>query len=106
MLRNSKLSNYYIKKFQCFCIDIPTSKAALLLGKNRNTINRWTGIFRQVIYRHQTALKDKLLGRAEVDESYFGAERHRGYNGLVGVGYSKHFRVSHGENEGYVVINC
>ena len=73
MLRNSKLSDYYIREIiQCFCIDIPASKAALLLGKNRNTINRWYSIFRQVIYRHQTALKDKLLGRVEVDESYFG----------------------------------
>ncbi len=51
MLINSKLSNYYIKKIiQCFCIDIPASKTALLLGKNRNTIDRWHGIFRQVIY--------------------------------------------------------
>ena len=160
MLRNSKLSDYYIKKIiQCFCIDIPASKTALLIGKNRNTINRWYGIFRQVIYSHQTALKDKLLGKVEVDESYFGAKRHRGYhgklkrgrgtlkqpvfgvferdgrvyteivsdckrltlqavilgkvsiesviysdgwrgyNGLVDVGYSKHFRVSHGDNE-------
>jgi len=79
MLRNSKLSNYCIKKvIQCFSIDISASKTALLLFKNRNTINRWYGIFRQVIYRHQTVLKDKLLGRMEVDASYFGAKRHRG----------------------------
>ncbi len=65
------------KIIRCFCIDIPDSKTALLLGENRNTINRWYGIFRQVIYRHQTALKDKLLGRVEIDESYFGAKRHR-----------------------------
>ncbi|MBL8500954.1 MAG: IS1595 family transposase, partial [Nitrosomonas sp.] len=33
MLRNSKLSDYYIRKIiQCFCIDIPASKTALLLG--------------------------------------------------------------------------
>ena len=82
MLRNSKLSNYYIKKIiQCFCIDIPASKAALLIGKNRNTINRWYGLYRQIIYRHQTALKDKWVGRIEIDESYFGAKRQRGYHG-------------------------
>ncbi|MBS0424889.1 MAG: IS1595 family transposase [Proteobacteria bacterium] len=153
---------YSVKKIiQCFSIDIAASKAGLLLGKNRNTINRWYGIFRQVIYRHQTVLRDKLLGRVEVDESYFGAKRHRGYHGklkrgrgtlkqpvfgvferdgriyteivpdckrltlqavilgkvsieiesviysdswrgynsLVDVGYSKHFLVSHGDNE-------
>jgi len=84
MLRNSRLSDYSVKKIiQCFSIDITASKTALLLGKNRNTINRWYGIFKQVIYRHQTALKDKLLGRVEVDESYFGAKRHRGYQGKL-----------------------
>jgi len=34
MLRNSKLSNYSVKKiYQCFCIDIPASKAASSLDK-------------------------------------------------------------------------
>jgi len=36
-----------------------------------------------VIYRHQTVLKDKLLGRVEVDESYFGEKRRRGYHGKL-----------------------
>ncbi len=100
MLRNSKLSGYSVKKIvQCLSIDIPTSKTVLLLGKNRNTINRWYGLFRPVIYRFRLLLKDKRLGSVGVDESYFGAKRHRGYNGLVDVGYPKHFRVSHGDNE-------
>ena len=63
-------------------IFLPT-KLALLLGKNRNTINHCYGISRQGIYDHQTALKDKLLGRVEVDESYFGVKRHRGYRGKL-----------------------
>ena len=139
------------------------------MGKNRNTINRWYGIFRQVIYCYQAVLKDKLLGKVEVDEGYSGAKRQRGYhgklkrgrgtlkqpvfgvferdgsvyteivpdckrltlqavilgkvsiesfiysdgwrgyNGLEDVGYSKHFRVFHGENEfawdGHCYIN-
>ena len=126
---------------------------------NRNTINRWYGLFRQAIYRRQAALKDKLVSRVEVDESHFGAKRQRGYhgklkrgrgtlkqpvfgvferegrvyteivpdckrlalqavilgkvsvgsviysdgwrgyNGLVDVGCSRHFRVCHGDNE-------
>lgn len=160
MFINSKLSDYRIKKIiSCFCIDIPANKTALLLGLNRNTINRWYGLFRQAVYCRQAALKDKLVGRVEVDESYFGAKRQRGrqgklkrgrgtlkqpvfgiferdgqvyteivpdckrltlqavilgkvsvesviysdgwrgYNGLVDVGYSRHFRVCHGDNE-------
>jgi len=130
-----------------------------VLGRNPNTINRWYRIFREAIYQHQEALKDALVGKIEVDESYFGAkcvrgfhgklkrgrgtnkqpvfgvfERDgrvytetipdckkaklqavikgkvaldsviysdgwRGYNGLVDVGYSKHFRVHNGANE-------
>ena len=143
----------------CFCADITASQAAVLLGRNRNTINHWYRVFREAIYRHQEALKDSLVGKVEVDESYFGAKRvrgfhgkrkrgrgtskqpvfgvferegrvyteiipdckkatlqavikgkvaldsviysdgWRGYNGLVDVGYSKHFRVHHGDNE-------
>jgi hypothetical protein len=59
------------------------AKLALLLSKNRNMINRWYGIFRQIIYNHQTALKDKLLGKVEVDERNEGARRHRGYHGKL-----------------------
>lgn len=82
MIQNSKLSDYQLKKIiQCFCIDIPASKTALLLGFNRNTINHWYLIFRQVIYDYQTTLRVKLVGSVEVDESYFGAKRQRGYHG-------------------------
>jgi len=138
-------------------LDIEAIKSAVLLKLNRNTINHWYGLFRDVIYLHQNGLKEKLLGNIEVDESYFGARRKRGfhgklkrgtlkqpvfgiferqgrvyteivpnckkktlqamiqgkvsidrviysdgwrgYNGLVDVGYSRHFRVLHGENE-------
>jgi len=154
---NSKLSSYKVRKIiWCFCVDVNTSKTTVLLGHNRNTINDWFNVFRQVIYNDQEVLKQKLVGKIEVDESYFGATRlrgfhsklkrgrgtpvfgifgvmgecilksyltvrkatlqtvikgkvslegliysdgWRGYNGLVDVGYSKHFRVSHGENE-------
>lgn len=160
MKYNSKLSTYKIKKIiQCFCIDIDATKTALLLDINRNTINRWYGIFRQEIYEYQIKQKNLLFGSIEVDESCFGAKRQRGYhgklkrgrgtlkslslvslkdkgesilkivpdckkatlqavikgkvdldsviysdgwrgyNGLVDVGYAKHFRVNHGNNE-------
>ena len=160
MIENSKLSHYKIKKIiQCFCVDIPAAKTALLLNLNRNTINYWYMLFRETIYDHQTDLRAKFVGSIEVDESYFGAKRQRGfhgklkrgrgtlkqpvfgiferngrvyteivpdckmktlqeviigkvslesviysdgwrgYNGLVDVGYSKHFRVNHGANE-------
>ncbi|SUO97550.1 Transposase and inactivated derivatives [Suttonella ornithocola] len=144
---------------QCFCIAIDTTKTALLLNVNRNTINRWYAIFRQEIYQYQLNQKNLLYGSIEINESYFGAKRQRDYhgklkrgrgtlkqpvfgiferqgrvyteiipdsrkktlqgvilgtvaldsviysdgwrdyNGLVNVGYAKHFRVDHGNNE-------
>ncbi len=159
-MRNKKLSDYRLRKLiLCFCVDVTATQASVLLSMNRNTVNRWYGIFRRAIYAHQEALKDALVGRVEVDESYFGASRvrgfhgklkrgrgtrkqpvfgiferdgrvyteiipdcrkatlqavilgkvsvesviysdgWRGYNGLVDVGYSRHFRVHHGANE-------
>jgi transposase len=141
-------------------VDIPASKTALLLDINRNTINRYFNVFRALIYAHQMEeLKRVIGGKVELDESYFGARRvrgfhgkrkrgrgtqkqpvfglfkrggrvlteivpdckkktlqglilgrvekesiiytdgWRGYDGLVDVGYDKHYRVNHSANE-------
>lgn len=140
-------------------MDINASKTAKLLGINRNTINHWYNVFRRVIYAYQSKEFEQIFGEAEVDESYFGARRKRGYrgklkrgrgtqkqpvfgilkrdghvyteiipnckksvlraiikgridksvviysdgwrgyDGLVDVGYDKHFRVNHDDNE-------
>lgn len=158
--KKAKLTNFKIKQIiSLFCFDIPASKTAGLMGINRNTINLWFKKFRRAIYAHQMKECEKIFGEAEVDESYFGARRIRGfhgklkrgrgtrkqpvfgilkrngkvyteiipnctsdvlnaiirgkidtsttiysdgwrsYDGLVDVGYDKHFRVNHGNNE-------
>ena len=153
-MKNKRLSSYRIKKIiECFCIDIEASKTALLLKLNRNTVNRYYGIFRQLIYEHQSRELKRMVGIIEIDESYFGAkwprgvpskkgrgthkqpvfgiferggrvyteivpnctkptlqsiilgkvspksiinsDKWRGYDGLVDVGYNKHFRINH-----------
>lgn len=160
MYKHAKISSHKVGKIiSHFCVDITASKTAALLGMNRNTINHWYGIFRRAIYAHQMKECEKIFGEAEVDESYFGARRKRGfrgklkrgrgtrkqpvfgllkrngrvyteiipnckkatllpiirgkvdpstviysdkwrgYDGLVDVGYDKHFRVNHGDNE-------
>lgn len=160
MLKHKRLSTFKIQKIiSTFCADIVASKAALLLGINRNTINHYYNEFRSAIYAHQMKEFKKIFGEAEVDESYFGARRKRGfrgklkrgrgtlkqpvfgvfkrnghvyteivpnckkatlqpiirgkvdpstiiysdkwrgYDGLVDVGYDRHFRVNHGDNE-------
>jgi len=158
--KNAKLSTFKIKKIiSLFCLDIPASKSAPLVGVNRNTINHWFNKFRVAIYANQHREFKRIFGEAEVDESYFGARRKRGfhgklkrgrgtqkqpvfgilkgkghvyteiipnckkkvlqsiirgkidkstviysdkwrsYDGLVDVGYDKHYRVNHGDNE-------
>ncbi|MGE5444243.1 MAG: IS1595 family transposase, partial [Ignavibacteriales bacterium] len=160
MTPSRKISTFTLKKIiKHFCVDIEAAKTALLLGINRNTINHWYLKFRTAIYAHQIKEFKKICDEAEVDESYFGARRirgfhgklkrgrgtmkqpvfgifkrngrvyteivpnckkailqpiirgkidystiiysdkWRGYDGLVEVGYNKHFRVHHGSNE-------
>ena len=160
ILTRAKISQYKIKKIiECFCLDILASKTAILLGLNRKTINHWYLAFRLAIYARQMNEFKKMIGEIELDESYFGARRKRGfrgklkrgrgtqkqpvfgvmkrngrvyteiipnckkktlqaiikgkidksaviysdgwrgYDGLVDVGYDKHFRVNHGDNE-------
>ena len=137
-----------------FVVDLTASQIALLLGLNRNTVNRYLRAMRERIAQF-CETESPFCGEVEVDESYFGArrikgkrgrgaygktivfglfQRHgqvytelvpncrkrtlqaiirgkvtldsviysdgwRGYNGLVDVGYGKHFRVDHGRDE-------
>jgi len=160
MLKYAKLSKYKIKKVaRYFCNDLSATQTSRLLEINRNIINRYFNIFRKEIYKYQIAEFESLVGHIELDESYFGANRvrgfkgklkrgrgtrkqpvfgvfkrnghvyteiipnckkrtmqaiilgkidvqsilytdgWRGYDGLVDVGYDKHFRVNHGDSE-------
>ena len=160
MIKWAKISSYQLKKIiHHFVVDVSADQASKLLEFNRNTINRYYMIFRIAIALHQQEEFRRFVGLIELDESYFGARRvrgfhgklkrgrgtlkqpvfgiferngrvyteivpnckkktlqavilgkvdihsilfsdgWRGYNGLVDVGYDKHFRVNHGENE-------
>ena len=82
MFKNSKLSDYRVKKIiECFCIDIEASKTAQLLGLNRKTINRYYLAFRKLIHDYQCAEKERFVCVIEVDESFFGPSRVRGRPG-------------------------
>jgi transposase len=157
----ARISLFKIKKIiKHFCVDITATNTALLTGINRNTVNRYYSLFRELICEYQIQeFKKEIGGEVEFDESYFGAKRirgfhgklkrgrgtlkqpvfglfkrngrvlteivpdckkktlqalilghvskesiiytdgWRGYDGLVDVGYDKHFRVNHGANE-------
>ena len=160
MKNNKPLTDYKVKKIiSAFCADITSTQAAKLLKFNRNTTNRYYNIFRELIFVSQMEELERIFGIVELDESYFGARRirgftgklkrgrgtlkqpvfgifkrngevyteivpnckkktlqaiirrqvdpqseinsdgWRGYNGLVDVGYGKHYRVNHGKHE-------
>lgn len=80
-IRTGLLGYYQIKKLVThFCIDIDASRTALLTGINRNTVNRYFGKFRELIFEKQQGDLDKFFGIVECDESYFGRKRLRGVN--------------------------
>lgn len=84
MIKYGKLSDYHVKKIMwLFCIDIDATKASLILGLNRHTINRYYRMFRESIYLHQIQDLETFLGDVELDESYFGAKRVRGFHGKL-----------------------
>jgi transposase-like protein len=81
-LKYSKLSNYRLEKvMECFCLDLDATRTAALLRLNRNTINRYFGLFRTAILEHQQQQLERFVGTVEVDESYFGPGRPRGRPG-------------------------
>jgi transposase len=85
-IRNSKISNYEVKKIlKLFSIDLTATQSAKVSWINRNTINRFYGMFREVIYEHQLQLFEelKLMWQVEVDESYFGSKRIRWFKGKL-----------------------
>ena len=159
-LSKAKLTGYKIKKIiECFSLNLTATQTSKLLKLNRKTINEYYMTFRCAIALNQHDEFEKFVGMVELDESYFGARRMRGfrgklkrgrgtmkqpvfgiferngrvyteivpdckkrtlqpvilgkvskdtvvysdgwrgYNGLVSVGYDKHYRVNHGENE-------
>ena len=65
------LSDYKIKKIRMFfCQDFTASKTAVLLGINRNTINRYFNEFRLKIATYTHHKGSLFLGEIELDESW------------------------------------
>ncbi len=79
MIPYSKLSTQKIKKIiKHFCTEVDASKTSELLELNPNTIDRYFGIFQEIIYENRMNIfKEKIDWEIEVDESYFWAKRKR-----------------------------
>ncbi len=84
MIYRQRISIYNLKRIiHHFCVDVDATKTSQLLPFNRNTINSYFLLFRQAIYYHQVLECYKFKGIVEVDESYFGASRQRGFHGKL-----------------------
>jgi len=105
MLRNIKISKLKIKKILLhFSEDITASKTAILIGVNRNTINRYYSLFREEIFKASIAELKLLDGEFECDESYFGAKRVRGKRGRGAAGKTPVFGLIKRDGKVFVTI--
>jgi len=72
------------KILECFCLDIDATRTAVLAGVSRRTVNNHFMQFRLAIFWWRTKLRrEKVGGEVEVDESYHGAKRKRGFHGKL-----------------------
>lgn len=79
MNKKNGLSRYKREKImRAFAVDLTATQTAQLLGFNRNTVNRYFGLFRAAIHAHQCRQMARMVGVVECDESYFGPTRMRG----------------------------
>lgn len=109
MLKYSKISVYKIKKIlKLFCQDIPALKTAEILGPNKNTTDRYYGIFREKILLASLKEMEVVSGEVELDESYFGAKRVRGKRGRGAAGKIPVFGLLKRDGKVFVSIvkNC
>lgn len=109
MLRNVKISKQKIKKLLLyFSEDITASKTAVLVGVNRNTVNRYFSLFREKIFMASINELKQIGGEFECDESYFGAKRVRGKRGRGAAGKTPVFGLLKRNGKVFVSIvkNC
>lgn len=76
-----KISDYWLKKIILhFCVDIEASKAAILIGLNRNTINSYYNHFRRLIALHQESILQSELDKKGSPEPTLSVVQTAGLN--------------------------
>src|SRR5918997_3417914 len=90
-----------------FALDLTAVQVTALTGLNRNTVNRYLRLIRQVIAEH-CQRESPFGGEVELDESYFGARRVRGKRGRGARGKTIVFGIYKRNGRVYteVVPNC
>jgi hypothetical protein len=90
-----------------FALDLTATQITALTALNRNTINRYLKLIRQVIAEH-CQRESPYSGDVELDESYFGARRVRGKRGRGARGKTIVFGIYKLNGRVYteIVPNC
>jgi transposase len=74
-IKGSKISNRQIGKLiDYFVLEVPASKASIMVSVNRNTAQRIYNEIRIKLAR-ECEKRSPFKGEVEVDESYFGGRR-------------------------------
>ena len=100
-----------MKKFRetlkYFSLDIEATKIAQLTGLNRNTVNKYLLLVREII-AEECEIESPFSGDIEVDESFFGARRVKGKRGRGASGKTIVFGLLKRNGKVYtrIVPNC
>ena len=106
-----KCARISMKKFReilkYFSLDIEATKIAQLTGLNRNTVNKYLLLVREII-AEECEIESPFSGDIEVDESFFGARRVKGKRGRGASGKTIVFGLLKRNGKVYtrIVPNC
>ena len=75
----------FLKILRCFCADLTVSQISHFSSLSRISINNCVQKIRQRIYKLSLEESPLLVGKIEVNESYFGVRRVRGVRGKIKV---------------------
>jgi len=92
-IKRSKISEAKFRALvKYFSLYLDAQRIASLVSLNRNTVNRYVRLFREIIAEHCED-ESPLQGEIEVDESYFGARRVKGKRGRGAAGKTPVFGI-------------
>lgn len=78
---------------------VASAAAGRVARPSSSTSSRGTGASTPRSYRCKKATLQAIIRGRVASEAVIHSDGWRGYDGLVDVGYAKHFRVNHGSNE-------
>ncbi|MDR0563149.1 MAG: IS1595 family transposase [Spirochaetaceae bacterium] len=102
-INRAKISETAFRKVvKFFALDLTAAQCAELTGLNRNSVERFYrdgNVYTEIVKDGKKAtLQAVIWGKLDIS-AVIHTDGWGGYDGLVDLGYQKHFRVEHGNNE-------